>query len=70
MDPNANLQEQESILVYHARAIESGAGVSAVGDSDRARLAELRADLRAWLDGGGFEPDWAACPRASRYFGH
>jgi hypothetical protein len=60
MDPNANLQEQERILGAHGR----------VHELDRQRLAELRAALSRWLSRHGFAPDWDACPRAARHFGH
>lgn len=53
MDPNANLQEQERRLL----------------PMDRARLRELREALAVWLQRGGFEPDWSACPRAASYYG-
>ena len=53
MDPNANLREQDQLLT---------------GKGDAARLRELRMALRVWLTDGGFEPDWAAYPRAARYY--
>jgi hypothetical protein len=37
--------------------------------SDRARLAELRAALMDWLQGGGFAPDWGRYPAAAQYYG-
>jgi len=60
MDPNANLMEQERILRQPVlsrtpRSVE--------------RLRELRGALRGWIRSGGFEPRWAICPLASRYFG-
>ena len=84
MDPNANLQEQESILERMAivRQIRSGKIVGTrIPDygwetddgaiytvGDRARLLELRAALIGWLQCGGFAPDWNACPRATKNF--
>lgn len=54
VDPNANLHEQETILV--------------TGDSggvDAPRLADLRWALYGWLQRGGFEPTWDAAPNAT-----
>jgi hypothetical protein len=58
MDPNANLQEQERILIARAPGTRTDAG----------RLTELRAALFAWLHGGGFQPDWTTAPRAAKHF--
>lgn len=62
MDPNANLSEQERIIV--ARRGE----VVHVDPADAARLAELRAALLTWLQADGFEPDWYAAPRAVAWY--
>lgn len=71
MDPNANLREQEQLLA--ARHRPSG-DLSQVPDArqaqaDHARLWDLRQALYDWIRDGGFEPDWAACPRAAAYYG-
>ncbi|HEY3499430.1 MAG TPA: hypothetical protein VGK73_32295 [Polyangiaceae bacterium] len=62
MDPNANLQEQERIIVSRRGEVVH------VDPAESARLAELRAGLVSWLAGGGFEPAWYQAPRASAYF--
>lgn len=64
MDPNANLKEQSEILseIKTYAAPEHRAIL-------RARLKELRIALSQWLRKGGFAPEWAAFPRASKYFG-
>lgn len=59
MDPNANLGEQDAILTRW------------IGDPwsiDLARLAALRRALRAWLESGGFPPEWSEYPTAARYY--
>lgn len=59
MDPNANLEEQEYQL----------SKLHAYGQKvDRKRLRELREALLDWMHHGGFEPDWAACPKATKAF--
>jgi hypothetical protein len=63
MDPNANLREQEQLVASYA-------GRKLPDRHDAARLRYLRKALRAWLTDGGFEPDWAANPRAARYYKH
>jgi hypothetical protein len=61
MDPNANLRRQEYILDILFMTV--------TGRKDnRAELAELRAALRDWLKSGGFQPDWADCPLAAKWF--
>lgn len=60
MDPNANLQEQERIIL-RLRTSTSRVGIG--------RLADLRQALREWLRGGGFAPDWTQAPAAARYYG-
>lgn len=54
MDPNANLACQERLLLAGKRRC--------------AELRDLREALRGWLAQGGFEPSWAACPRAACYY--
>ena len=61
MDPNANVREQESLLAM----VEPGV---AMGDSDRARLGELRRALAGWIRGGGFAPTWSAVPLTVAYY--
>jgi hypothetical protein len=62
MDADANLQEQEQIiLVGFSRVLT---------ESERTRLNELRTLLADWLIGGGAEPDWSSAPRAAMYYGH
>lgn len=65
MDPNANLREQESI-VFHRLGLTHRNETYTKGG---ARLRELRQALRAWLDRGGFEPDWTLAPHARKYYG-
>jgi hypothetical protein len=62
MDPNANLQEQETLITERVARGRYLAG-------DAARLRELREALNTWLVRGGFEPDWTKAPNASRYYG-
>lgn len=57
MDPNANLRDQEALLQ-----------LGKLQSYQRDRLHELRVALRDWIRGGGFEPDWASCPKASSYY--
>jgi hypothetical protein len=64
MDPNANLQEQERIIA--ANAIIDARGRRDIAVSER--LRHLRISLTQWIAGGGFHPDWTACPLAARYF--
>lgn len=63
MDPNANLQEQERIIVHPT--VQDRAYAQAM----RTRLSELRVALREWLQAGGFAPDWSKAPRAAKYYG-
>lgn len=67
MDPNANLQEQERIVLLAERRPldrvqfrESRAA--------QARLKELRWALSRWLANNGFEPDWSLAPVARAYY--
>ncbi len=62
MDPNANLAEQDRIIVRNT----GGSFAPVMGDLDR--LRELRKSLRVWLANGGFEPDWTAFPLAAQSF--
>lgn len=57
MDPNANLRDQEALLQ-----------LPKLQSYQRDRLHELRVALRDWIRRGGFEPDWANCPKASDYY--
>lgn len=69
MDPNANLQEQEQLLAR--KEYFKNLPLTRhppLREEDVARLRELRATLRVWLTNGGFEPDWAAYPKAARYY--
>lgn len=61
-DPNTNLDQQERLLA--ALALEIGP----TADDLRLRLAVARADLRQWLDEGGYEPKWERCPIAAPYW--
>lgn len=67
MDPDANLKEQEDILRRSNRNAPGDRHIIQVEDRDRLRA--LRFALTTWLDGGGAEPNWAACSRASCYYG-
>lgn len=65
MDPNANLLEQEQLL----EALDSTPKrFAACRRAARARLKELRYALKAWLDTGGFAPEWSRAPKASARF--
>jgi hypothetical protein len=67
MDPNANLAEQERIIrAWDYRSVSAGSPPA----DERARLAELRAALVAWLERGGFPPTWTAAPFAVVYYIH
>jgi hypothetical protein len=55
MDPNANLQAQERILL-------------SLDDPDLDRLTELRRALSTWLACEGFEPDWTQAPVATLFY--
>lgn len=65
MDPNANLRAQEDALQAIRAASREGRPAKA---ADKAELAELREALTTWIRGGGFEPDWHACPNAAAYY--
>lgn len=55
MDPNANLQEQGTLL-------------DATSASDKRRRSELRRALQEWIARGGFAPNWSAHPAATTAF--
>lgn len=57
MDPNACLREMETLL--STLVLPEGGWEELVG---------LRDALQGWLSRGGFEPDWAACPKATAWF--
>lgn len=63
MDPNANLEEQESILT-------AVTPTKPMLYTERRRLTDLRLALSEWIAGGGAEPDWTKGRRAARYYGH
>lgn len=63
MDPNANLQQQERIIADRTRPDGT------LHNYDRYALHGLRMELRAWLDRGGFEPNWDQAPNARQYYG-
>lgn len=65
MDPNANLQEQERILLFRD---EGWIQTVELRRHRRERLHELRIALHEWLDNGGFQPDWSQAPRARKHF--
>jgi hypothetical protein len=65
MDPNANLRMQENLLAD----LNLPYVPASVRRTYRQELNALRAHLRTWLNGGGFEPDWSACPMAAKFFG-
>ena len=55
MDPDANLDEQERLMLYgNART-----------KAETERLKDLRAALGQWLARGGYEPKWSKCPVAA-----
>jgi hypothetical protein len=58
MDPEANLAEQERLVLYGAARTRA--------ESDR--LRELRTELNNWLARGGFEPRWSQHPAAAYAF--
>lgn len=64
MDPNANLHAQEDLLL-----LEETCDMPDKTDLLH-ELADLRLSLFAWIQKGGFEPDWSACPKASVFYGH
>jgi hypothetical protein len=64
MDPQANLVEQEELVLRLRKTTNSPAQIT----SARRRLKELRTALVDWLKGGGYEPDWSKCPAAKTYF--
>jgi hypothetical protein len=65
MDPNANLAEQERIIV----ANRIGDVHIHVSQETKARYLDLRTALAEWLQKGGFEPDWEQAPNARKYYG-
>ena len=68
MDPDANLQEQERIL-DQSTAIFGRENLRTLPPDVMPRMRELQAALRAWLQAGGFAPDWSKAPRAAKYYG-
>lgn len=64
MDPNANLAEQQQLIEDLARTDLSPKAVH----EKRARLAELRLAVVAWIRRGGFPADWKRYPHAAEYF--
>ena len=70
MDPNANLREQGECL--NALVMLSGESVIDWRKRvrhDARRLSDLRQALYDWIRNGGFDPDWALQPFASKYYG-
>ena len=65
MDPNANLQEQEWLLIEIERL--ERANLPSKGNRDK--LKYLRSVLSGWMKGGGFEPDWSKAPKAAAHYG-
>ena len=65
MDPNANLKEQESLILYRTTSLIQ---TPAQRRDRNARLQELRDALSLWLKKGGFAPNWALAPHARRYY--
>lgn len=63
MDPNANLREQEELIVTRQRPDGT------LHNYDRYELHDLREALTEWIARGGFEPDWSAAPNARKYYG-
>lgn len=61
MDPQASLEEQERLMELRRKK-------GPLDAADKARLKELRVALVDWLKGGGYEPRWSSCPRATRYY--
>lgn len=55
MDPNANMVEQESLILR--------------GMENSPRMHALRNALAEWLAAGGFAPAWANYPKAAAYWG-
>lgn len=64
MDPDANLQEQQRIIIWQA---ESPIQTPSDRRYRRERLAELRHALLDWLRRGGFAPEWHKAPLAAEY---
>jgi hypothetical protein len=63
MDPNANLERQERILLEIANT--PGADQH---EPLQEELIELRAALTQWLAQGGFPPRWERWPVAAEYY--
>lgn len=55
MDPNANMAEQESLILQ--------------GAENSPRMHALRNALAEWLAAGGFAPAWGKFPKAAAYWG-
>lgn len=65
MDPNANLAEQERILLARVRLYVNSRIHSR---AEAGRLTDLRRALFAWLHAGGFQPNWIAYPLAAKHY--
>lgn len=61
MDPNANLAEQECILMRSPGRLRPLV-------ADRDRFLDLRDALDGWINAGGFMPDWDEYPLASAHY--
>ena len=61
MDPNATL-----------RALAELGSLCAIDDGHRAyidaEITDTAIDLYEWIDSGGFEPDWEACPKGTSVY--
>ena len=68
MDPNANLLEQERLIVSITTDKTRRDYKRHARHANR-RLSELRQALYDWVRDGGFEPDWSKAPNASIYYG-
>jgi hypothetical protein len=66
MDPNANLAEQEQLMLF----LDDGAATNGFElDEAAEQLTELQDALYGWLAADGFEPDWSKAPNARKYYG-
>lgn len=70
MDPNANLAEQEALILKRREVrLTQDSGEMPYQARRLGRIVELRETLREWLQKGGFEPDWTKAPNARKYYG-
>jgi hypothetical protein len=70
MDPNANLMEQERLIIERREANRTqDSGERPYNTRRRSRLRDLRYALAEWLYRKGFEPDWSKAPNARKYYG-